>query len=100
MRRHGDGRRSRRQSVADGTLAAGGTCQLLVDVTAVTIGAKNNVTGSVTSSNGGTGNTATATLTVNRATTITSVASSINPSTLGQSVTFTASVAGYLAGGT
>ena len=87
-------------SLASGSVAAAGSCQILVDVTAVNTGAKNNVTGSVNSSNGGAGNTATATLTVNRATTVTSVVSSSNPSTAGQLVTFTASVAGYVPSGT
>ncbi|MBI2760816.1 MAG: DUF11 domain-containing protein [Chloroflexi bacterium] len=48
-----------------GTSAAGGsTCAFSVIVTAPTTGAKVNTTGAVSSTNGGTGNTATATLTV------------------------------------
>jgi hypothetical protein len=40
-----------------GTVAAGGTCTLSVDVKLTTPGIKNNTTGPVTSSNGGTGMT-------------------------------------------
>jgi uncharacterized repeat protein (TIGR01451 family) len=47
-----------------GTVAASGTCTVTVDVTATTAGALVNTSGNVTSSNGGTGNTATDTLTV------------------------------------
>ncbi len=51
-------------ALSDGTIAAGGTCTLTVDVTSSTLGDSVNTTGNVTSTNGGTGNTATATLTV------------------------------------
>jgi uncharacterized repeat protein (TIGR01451 family) len=47
-----------------GTIAASGTCTVTVAVTATTSGAKVNTTGNVTSTNGGTGNTSTDTLTV------------------------------------
>ena len=47
-----------------GTIAGGGTCTVAVDVTGTTVGTKNNITGNVTSTNGGTGNTASDTLTV------------------------------------
>lgn len=47
-----------------GTIAASGTCTVSVDVTATTSGVKNNTTGNVTSTNGGTGNTASDALTV------------------------------------
>ncbi|MGH9830721.1 MAG: hypothetical protein ACREDR_46535, partial [Blastocatellia bacterium] len=47
-----------------GTIAASGTCTVSVNVTGTTVGVKNNVSGAVTSENGGTGNTASATLTV------------------------------------
>ena len=87
-------------SLTAGSLAAAGTCQLLVDVTAVSTGAKDNVTGSVTSAEGGTGNTATATLTVTARTTVTTLASSLNPSIVGQAVTLTATVTGFNPGGT
>jgi uncharacterized repeat protein (TIGR01451 family)/fimbrial isopeptide formation D2 family protein len=51
-------------SFSGGTVAASGTCTITVDVTATTGGDKVNTTGNVTSTNGGTGNTATSTLTV------------------------------------
>jgi uncharacterized repeat protein (TIGR01451 family) len=51
-------------SFSGGTIAASGTCTVTVDVTATTSGAKVNTTGNVTSTNGGTGNTGTDTLTV------------------------------------
>jgi hypothetical protein len=86
-------------SLTGASLPAGGNCHLLVDVTAVTTGAKNNVSGSVTSTNGGTGNTATATLTVTSSTTSTTLASDHNPSIVGQTVTLTATVAGFNPGG-
>ena len=49
---------------SDGAIAAGGTCTVTVAVTATTSGAKVNTTGNVSSTEGGTGNTANATLTV------------------------------------
>jgi uncharacterized repeat protein (TIGR01451 family) len=48
-----------------GTILASGTCTVTVDVTATTDGLKINTSESVTSTNGGTGNTASDTLTVN-----------------------------------
>jgi uncharacterized repeat protein (TIGR01451 family) len=53
-------------NLTGGTLAVNGSCTLSVKVKGVTAGAKNNTTDAVTSSNGGTGNTAAATLTVNQ----------------------------------
>jgi uncharacterized repeat protein (TIGR01451 family) len=47
------------------SIAAGGTCTFTVTVTGTTVGLKVNVTGNVTSANGGTGNTATASIQVN-----------------------------------
>jgi len=47
-----------------GTVAASGTCTVTVDVTPSTSGTKVNTTGNVTSTNGGSGNTGTTTLTV------------------------------------
>jgi uncharacterized repeat protein (TIGR01451 family) len=47
-----------------GTIAASGSCTVSVDVTATISGTKDNVSGAVTSTNGGTGNTGSATLTV------------------------------------
>src|SRR4029077_13906694 len=52
-------------SLASGTLAASGTCTINVDVKGATSGTKNNITGAITSTNGGTGVASnTATLTV------------------------------------
>jgi uncharacterized repeat protein (TIGR01451 family) len=51
-------------SFSGGTIAASGTCTVTVDVTATTAGDKVNTTGTVTSTNGGSGNTGTATLAV------------------------------------
>ena len=48
-----------------GPLAAGASCTITVNVTSVTVGANVNTTGAVTSTNNGTGNAASATLTVN-----------------------------------
>lgn len=47
-----------------GAIAAGGSCTVRVDVVALTPGIKNNVSGTVSSTNGGTGNSAAASLTV------------------------------------
>ncbi|PYP83366.1 MAG: hypothetical protein DMF61_23535 [Blastocatellia bacterium AA13] len=54
-----------------GTIAASGTCTMSVTVTGATQGLKNNVTGAVTSTNGGTGNTASASISVASPPTIT-----------------------------
>ncbi len=51
-------------SLTGGTLPAAGSCTFSVSVTAPTSGTKTNVTGAVSSTEGGTGGTATATLTV------------------------------------
>jgi len=53
-------------SFSGGTIAASGTCTVTVAVTVTTGGAKANTTGNVTSTNGGTGNTGSDTLTVNQ----------------------------------
>src|SRR5262249_10088977 len=47
-----------------GTIAANGSCTISVNVTGTTAGMKNNLSGNVTSSNGGTGNTASASISV------------------------------------
>ncbi|MFI5143227.1 MAG: IPTL-CTERM sorting domain-containing protein [Thermoanaerobaculales bacterium] len=44
-------------SLAGGSLAAGGSCTLEVNVTGTTVGTKNNTSGAVTSTEGGTGAT-------------------------------------------
>ncbi|MGD2057417.1 MAG: hypothetical protein PVI04_01700, partial [Anaerolineales bacterium] len=46
------------------TIAAGGSCEFSVTVTGTSIGTKNNTTGTVTSTNGGEGNSASAALLV------------------------------------
>ena len=50
--------------LSGGSIAAGGNCSFDVTVTGTTAGHQTNTTGNVTSTNGGTGNTASATLTV------------------------------------
>ena len=52
-------------SLSGGNIAAGGNCTLTVDVTTSTLGSSVNTTSNVSSTNGGTGNTATATVVVN-----------------------------------
>jgi uncharacterized repeat protein (TIGR01451 family) len=51
-------------SFSGGTVGAGTSCTVSVKLKANTEGVKNNVTGAVSSTNGGTGNTATASITV------------------------------------
>ena len=51
-------------SFSGGTVAGGSTCTVTVNVTAPTAGAYNNTSGTVSSTNGGTGNTASKTLAV------------------------------------
>jgi uncharacterized repeat protein (TIGR01451 family) len=51
-------------TLANGSLATSGTCTISVSVTGATAGAKNNVTGAVTSNEGGTGLTASASINV------------------------------------
>ena len=54
-------------SLTGGTVDAGGSCAISVDVTATSAGGKDNTTGAVSSTNGGTGTTSnTATLTVSQ----------------------------------
>jgi hypothetical protein len=50
--------------LSSGSVAVNSSCTLSLDVTATTAGVKANTSGAVTSANGGTGNTATANLTV------------------------------------
>ena len=84
-------------SLSGATLPRGSSCTFSVNVTGVAPGVQNNST-TVTSTEGGTGNTTTASITVNSATTSTTLKSSLNPSSFGQAVTFTATVTS--AGGT
>jgi uncharacterized repeat protein (TIGR01451 family) len=51
-------------SLSGGTIAAGGTCQLGLNVTGVAVGVDVNTTGAISSTEGGTGRTASATITV------------------------------------
>jgi uncharacterized repeat protein (TIGR01451 family) len=51
-------------SLSGGTLPARASCTFALNVTGTTAGVKNNVSGNVSSTEGGTGNTASATLTV------------------------------------
>jgi hypothetical protein len=64
-------------SLSGGMVGAGGSCAVSVQVKATTSGAKTNTTGNVTSLEGGTGNTATATLQVNNPPTITAIPQSV-----------------------
>ena len=51
-------------TLANGVLPASGSCTITVNVTGTTAGAKNNTTSAVTSTEGGTGGTASASLAV------------------------------------
>ncbi len=51
-------------SLSGGTVAVNTNCKVIVNVTGMTSGVKNNTTSTVTSTNGGTGNTASASITV------------------------------------
>ncbi len=51
-------------SLTNGTVAVNSSCTLAVNVTGTTAGTKNNVTGNVSSTNGGTGGTASASISV------------------------------------
>jgi hypothetical protein len=79
-------------SLVGSTINANSQCQFSVTVTGTTAGTKINTTGAVSSTNGGTGNSATATLAVVQFVTTTTLTSSLNPSIFGQAVTFTATV--------
>jgi uncharacterized repeat protein (TIGR01451 family) len=80
-------------SLVGATLAANAFCTFSINVIATTTGNKVNITSQVTSNEGGNGNAATATLIVSgSASTTTTLTSSVNPSNVGQAVTFTAAV--------
>ena len=76
--------------IGGGTVAAGGSCTFTVNVTATSAGVKTDSL--MVDSDQGTSNTATASVTVKRATTTTTISSSVNPSIHHQPVTFTATV--------
>ena len=69
------------------TIAANSQCQFSVAVTGASAGVYQNVTGAVTSTNGGTGNTATANLTVSSPATVTGVSSTAANGTYGVGAT-------------
>jgi hypothetical protein len=79
-------------TLSGGAIPINSACNLAVTVTGTAAGALVNTSGTVSSTNGGSGNTATATLNVSAASTSTAVVSSSNPSVFGQGVTFTATV--------
>ena len=86
-----------------GTLAAGNpnptTCNFSVPVSYAQAGTFNNTSGVISATESGAGTTSNlATLTVNPATTTTTLGASVNPSVAGQSVTFTATVAAVAPG--
>ncbi len=76
-------------SLSGGTVNAGSSCVIRVNVLGTSLGLKNNVTGNVSSTNGGTGNTASAGLTVSEADL--AVVKSAAPTTLhvGNLITYT-----------
>jgi uncharacterized repeat protein (TIGR01451 family) len=80
-------------SLSGGTLAASGSCVITINVTATTAGTKTNTIASVTSNEAPPSAAASATISVNTAGTTTTLSSSLNPSSHGQAVTFTATVA-------
>jgi hypothetical protein len=81
-------------SLSGGTMAPNGVCTFSVTVAATSAGTKTNTTSTVSSNKGGAGNVATATIIVNgtAASTTAALTSSANPSSVGQSVTFTVKI--------
>jgi uncharacterized repeat protein (TIGR01451 family) len=86
-------------TLSGATLAASASCTVSANIQGTTAGLKNNSV-QVTSNEGGTSNTSSASLTVTQASTSTGVTSSQNPSVFGQPVTFTATVTDTSAGST
>jgi hypothetical protein len=81
-------------SLTGGSIAANSSVTITVNVTGTTAGSHTDTTGAVSSSEAGTGNTASTTLTVQKGNPVVAVTSSANPSAIGQNVTFTATVTG------
>jgi hypothetical protein len=79
-------------NLSGGSIAASSSCTISVSVTGTTTGAKVNTTSTVTSTSDGTGPAVAATLSVAVGTSDT-VSSSVNPSAVGQSVTFSDNIA-------
>jgi uncharacterized repeat protein (TIGR01451 family) len=85
-------------SLSGGTIAANSSCTISANVVGTTPGVNVNVTSTVTSNEAPAGSSANATITVTKAPTTTTLTSSLNPSSVGQPVTFTATVAGGATG--
>jgi len=84
-------------SLSGGNVAVSTSCAVSISVQGTTPAVLNNAV-QVSSTNGGTGNTSLASITIVKADTTTTVVSSANPSVLGQSVTFTATVSAVAPG--
>ena len=81
-------------SLTNGTIPGGSNCTLVVNVTATSYGTKNNITGAVSSTNGGTGTTSnTATISVSQPPAITSANSAAF--TIGVAGSFTVTTTGF-----
>ncbi len=81
-------------SFSGGTIAAGGTCTVTVDVTAILTGDYANTSGSVSATTAGTGNTASDTLTVNPVNPGISILKQVGTSATGPWTTFVAVTVG------
>ena len=82
-------------SLNGGSIAGGNSCTVIVDVTATTAGIKNNISGTISSTNGGIGNAASATLTVSAVQIIDpALSKTADPlrASVGETVTFTITV--------
>jgi uncharacterized repeat protein (TIGR01451 family) len=73
-------------SLSGGTIASSGSCTFSVNVTGTSAGVQNNTTGNVSSTEGGTGNTASASVTVVAPP---SISKAFNPTTIGLNGTTT-----------
>jgi hypothetical protein len=86
-------------SLSGATLAAASSCSFAVGVTGVALGVQNNTTSAVTSTEGGSGSPATASVTVGRAPTTVTVVALPPSASFGSPITFTATVAPTQANG-